>query len=265
MFKDILKKGYIVFFSQKRNLKSLSSLVFVNIAVAGVGFFTQVEIANVLGKESFGFIAYGVAIAAFCAVVIRFALDRTMVRDLIHYPDRFAATVKASLILRFALFTVVTALILGWKLFQPQNSDVTWGVVLIIIANAAMSLDLKGVYDSWHKMGRHAFYNLLQRGLFFTVIWIVIVYAPESLSVFTIGAATFVAVSFYLTVQYLWAMKRLPQDGTNESLVLRAFNMARGNVFVWLAALAALSFGPLNQLVLKNYHGAAELGGYAAA
>lgn len=264
-FEHLLKKVHAIIISQKRNIKSLSVLVFVNFAVAGVGAITQLKIANMLGRESFGIIAYSLAIAAFCAVVIRFALDRTMVRDLIHHPNRFTATVKASLILRFTLLVFVAVLILGWKIFQAPNGDVTWGIVLIIVANAAMSLDLKGVYDSWHEMSRHAFYVLLQRGLYFMVIWIVIANAPELLSVFTVGAATFVSVSIYLTLQYSWAMRRLPEDETNENLVILAFSMARGNVYLWLAALAALSFGPLNQVVLKNYHGAAELGSYAAA
>lgn len=251
--------------AQKRNIQNLSVLVFVNFAVAGVGFVTQVKIANVLGKESFGFIAFGVAIATYCAVIVRFGLDKTLVRDLIHYPDRFAATVKASLILRFSLLALVIALVLGWKIFQPPDGDVTWGVVLIIVANAAMSVDLQGIYDSWHKMSRHALYNLLQRGLYFLIIWFIVITNPEALSVFSVGAATLVSVSIYLALQYYWAMKRLPAGEVSDNLGRLAFNMMRGNVLVWLAALAGLSFGPLNQLVLKHFHGAAELGGYAAA
>jgi len=251
--------------AQKRNIKQLYFLVLVNFTIAGIGFVTQVKIANVLGRESFGLIAYGVVIATYCGVVIRFGLDRTLVRDLIHYPGRFAATVKASLIIRFTLLTLVIALVLGWKLFQPSTGDITWGVVLIIVANAAMSVNLQSVYDSWHQMSRHALYNLLQRSLYFMVIWFIVINNPEALSVFSIGLATFVSVFIYLVFQYSWAMKRLTADDAGEKLAPLAFNMARRNVLLLLAAFAGLSFGPLNQLVLENYHGTAELGGFAAA
>jgi O-antigen/teichoic acid export membrane protein len=72
--------------SQKRNLQNLSVLFFVNSLIAGIGFVTQVKIANTLGWESFGLLAYGLAIAAYGGAVIRFGLDRALVRDLIHHP-----------------------------------------------------------------------------------------------------------------------------------------------------------------------------------
>lgn len=265
MLKNLVEKTRQAIISQKRALKSLSILVIVKFAVAGIGFITQVKIANTLGKETFGYIAYGVAIATYSTVIIRFGLDRTMVRDLIHYPDRFAATVKASLIVRFSLLALVIVLVIGWKVFQNPSGDISWGVILIIIANAAMSVDLQGVYDSWHKMTRHALYNLLQRGLYFLTIWYMVVTDPEILDVVTVGMAMFVSASIYLILQYSWAIRKLPTDSATEKMIPLAFKMIRANVYIWLATLAGLSFGPLNQLVLKHYHGTTELGGYAAA
>jgi O-antigen/teichoic acid export membrane protein len=262
---SLINKIQSLLATQRRNLKNLSSLVFVNFAVAGIGFFTQIKIANTLGKESFGYIAFGVAIATYCAVIIRFALDRTLVRDLIHYPDRFTAIVNASLMLRVTLLILIMTVIILWKLMQPSDTDVTWGVVLIIIANSLMSLDLQGVYDSWHEMSRHAYYNLVQRSLYFSMIWYLAIYQTETLSVLSVGMATLLAVCVYLMLQYSWAMRRLPSGGGKVNLMRMAFNMMRGNVVIWIAALAGLSFGPLNQLVLKHYYGAIELGGYAAA
>lgn len=251
--------------SQKRNLKNVSGLLFVNFAVAGVGFITQLKIANVFGREEFGLIAYGMAIAAYGGVMVRFGMDRTLVRDLTHFPGRFTAIVKASLALRFALLTLVIAAIITWKLAFPAESDLTWGVVLIIIANTAMSVDLQGVFDSWHKMTRHALFNLLQRGLYFAAIWTLLFTAPGLLSVFTVGVVSLVSVTVYLALQYIWVMRRLPSINTKEKIMPMALKLARGNVVVWVAALLGLSFGTFNQLALKHYQGSAELGGYAAA
>lgn len=263
--RGLYKRLLAIFSSQKRNLKNVSVLLFVNFAVAGVGFITQIKIANVFGKEEFGLIAYGMAIASYGAVIVRFGMDRTLVRDLTHFPGRFTATVRASLALRFALLILVIAAIITWKLAFSSESDLTWGVVLIIIANTAMSVDLQGVFDSWHKMTRHALFNLLQRGLYFAVIWTLLFSAPSLLSVFTVGVASLVSVTVYLALQYIWVMRRLPSINTKERLIPMALKLARGNVIVWVAALVGLSFGCFNQLVLKHYQGAAELGGYAAA
>lgn len=251
--------------AQKRNIKSLSILVFVNFLIAGLGFLTQLQIANTLGKESFGLIAFGMAVATYGAVIIRFGLDKTLVRDLIHFPDRYTATVKASLILRFALLGVFAATILSWKMLSPGADDISWGVVLIIIANAAMSMDLQAVYDSWHKMSLHAMFNLAQKGVYFSLIWIILLVNPSLLSVLWVGVATTISVIIYLSQQYAWALKRMPASNVSSGGARMAVELARGNIVIWISALAGLSFGTLNQLMLKYYHGSAELGGYAAA
>lgn len=250
---------------QKRNLQNLSMLVFVNFLMAGIGFITQVKIANTLGKESFGLLAYGLAIAAYGGVIVRFGLDKTLVRDLIHYPERFGELVFASLLLRWVLFGFVVIALLGWKLAAGAGSDVSWGLLLIIIASSMMSMDLQPVYDSWNKMGRHAVYNLIQRCLYFVAIWFLILSAPGRLSIFWIGVATLGSVVLYLVIQHSWAIKRIDFSSSRQPLFRAAIRMAKGNTTIWFAAMGALSFCSLNQLILKYYCGAAELGGYAAA
>ncbi len=263
--KGFMQRFHSLLASQRRNLQNLSALVFVNFLTAGIGFFTTVKIANTIGKETFGLLAYGFAIAAYAGVFIRFGLDRTLVRDLIHYPERFGELVATSLLLRWILFTFVGAVFLAWKLAAGAGSDVSWGLLLIIIANSMMAMDLQPVYDSWNKMGRHAVYNLIQRCLYFAAIWTIIVIAPGRLNILWIGVATLGSVVLYLVMQHSWAMKRIIFSASRQPLFPAAIRMAKGNTTIWLAAMGGLSFGSLNQLVLKHYCGTAELGGYAAA
>lgn len=251
--------------AQKRNLQNLSVLVLVNFIIAGLGFATQVKIANTLGRETFGMLAYGLALAAYGGVVIRFGLDRTLVRDLIHHPRQAGELVAASLVLRWVLFGLTVLALLMWKLTTATNSDISWGLLLVIAANAMMSMDLQPVYDSWHRMSRHAVYNLIQRGLYFVAIWSVIAIAPAKLSLLSIGMATMGTVIFYLVLQHTWAMTRLTLPAVPRTIFATTMRMARGNLTIWLASIGTLSFGSLNQLMLKHYRGAAELGGYAAA
>lgn len=263
--KSLIPRLCSVLVSQRRNLKNLSVLVIINFIIAGIGFFTTVKIANTLGKGTFGLLAYGLAISAYSSVIVRFGQDRTLVRDLIHYPEQFRAIVSASYLLRWLFLGIVVVVLVLWKLAAGYSSDLSWGLLMVIIANTMMSMDLQPVYDSWHKMSRHAIYNLIQRLLYFMIIWTTIIAFPQSLTISRIGAASLVSVFFYLVLQHRWAMKRIGSGSGHVPLLGMAVKMARGNSTLLLAAIGGLSFGNLNQLVLKHYCGTAELGSYAAA
>ena len=262
---SLVYRFYRLLTSQRRNLQNLSVLVIVNFIMAGIGFLTTVKIANTLGKGTFGLLAYGLAISAYGAVFVRFGQDRTLVRDLIHHPDQFGLIVSASYLLRWFFLGIVIVVLFVWKLFAGYSSDLTWSLLIVIIANTMMSMDLQPVYDSWHKMSRHAIYNLIQRSLYFLIIWGTIIISPQSLTIFRIGVASLISVVLYLVLQHRWAMKQIDISSDTVPLFGMIIKMARGNFTLLLAAIGCLSFGNLNQLVLKHYCGTAELGSYAAA
>lgn len=251
--------------SQKAHLQNLSVLIVVNFLLAGLGFATRVKIANTLGKEQFGLLAYGLVLGSYGAVFVRFGLERTLIRDLIHYPKRFANLVTASLALRGILLAVVLVALILWKCLVGIGTDLSWGVIAVVLSSSVISLDLQAVYDSWQRMSRHAIYRLVQKCCYFVFIWFVVLSAPDRLSINIIGSAMLGAVTFYLMMQYRWAFKRIDFSRAKESLRKATLALGRENLLVWLAGLGSLSFGALNQLVLKYYKGNAELGGYAAA
>ncbi|MDH4240183.1 MAG: oligosaccharide flippase family protein [Phycisphaerae bacterium] len=251
--------------SQKKHVQNLSVLVCVNFLVAGLGFITKVKIANTLGKAEFGLFAYGIAIASYGAAIIGFGLNRTLVRDLIHFPKRQGQLVVSSLLLRGFMFLVVTLALLIWKYFSPAVSDLTWGVVLLIFGQSMLGLELKAVYDSWGKMSRHAVYNLIQRCVYFAAVWLMIMLSPRSLSVFWLGIFTISAVIFYMILQCKWAFNRIDFGGISRSMYSATLGLARGNLIIWFSTLGCLSFGIINQIILKFYEGKESLGGYAAA
>lgn len=251
--------------SQKSRLKNLSALVAVNIIIMGLGFVTKVAIANILGKESFGQFAYAMALGAFGMVFVRFGLDRTLVRDLIHYPDKFSRLVSGSILLRVTMFLFIIACIAIVKTHFPQTGDMTLGIILIAIATTVISLDLQSVYDSWHMMQRHAIYNLVHKCCYFIILWTVIIITPDLLSIEIIGYAMLIAVSLYLVIQYKWAMQKIDFTGLNFNIVNTAISMAKNNLLIYAAAIGGLVIGTLNQILLKNISGDEQLGDYSAA
>lgn len=255
---------YNLILSQKQNLHKLSVLVIVNLIVAGLGFITKVKIANTLSKADFGLFAYALAIAACSAVIIRFGFDRTLVRDLIHFPKRQGQLVASSLLLRGFLFLVVTLALFVWKYFSPTESDLTWGVVLVILGQSMIGLELKAVYDSWGKMNRHAFYFLIYRCLYLTAIWLTIILFPKQFSVFWIGVFLVLACLFYMFLQGFWAFKRIDFSGIKKTIFNNTLVLARGNLIIWFSCIGALLISVFNQLILKHFSGLESLGNYAA-
>lgn len=249
--------------SQKKQVQNLFVLVLVNFFIAGFGFLTRVKIANILGREGFGLLAYALALGSYGAVIVGFGLDRTLVRDLIHYPRHFGQLVAGSLVLRGLLLVVVILALVSWKL-TFANSELSWGVIAVIVGTSLMALDLQAVYDSWQKMSRHAVYNLVQRCCYYVLIWTVILFFPGKLSIGLIGGGTMASIVLYLFIQQRWAFKRIEFYKAKESLAKVAIKLGFANLMVWAAAIGCLSFGVLNQLVLKSFSGTAALGGYAA-
>jgi len=262
---DLSGRLWKVVISQKKHVQNLSVLVCVNFLVAGLGFITKVKIANTLSKADFGLFAYGLAIASYGAAIIHFGLNRTLVRDLIHFPKRQGQLVTSSLLLRGFMFLVVTLALLIWKFFSPAVSDLTWGVVLLVFGQSMLGLELKAVYDSWGKMSRHAVYNFIQRCVYFVAVWLMIILSPKSLSVFWLGIFTIATVTFYMILQCKWAFNRIDFGEISKSIFSATLALARGNLIIWFSTLGCLSFGTINQIILKLYEGKESLGGYAAA
>lgn len=248
----------------RHHIGIVSSLVVIQFFTLIVGFITQIKIANTLGKEIFGQLAFGLALGACGQVIIRFGLDRTLVRDLIHDPEHTANIVRASLVLRYSITAMVVLTLLLWKMVLSA-SGMGWGLFFIVIGNSILSLDLQPVYDAWQKIRRHAVYYLIQRGIYFGVVWSTIFLFPGELTIYWLGLATLGTVLMYLFLQHRWAMRQLPPVPVRKMLFPEAFDLARRNLWVWLAALSGLFLVQFNQLLLKHYMGYAELGGYAAA
>ncbi|NPU84520.1 MAG: oligosaccharide flippase family protein [Syntrophaceae bacterium] len=249
----------------RSSIENVSFLVFVNIIIAAAGWLTQIKIANTLGKDAFGQFAFAVVIGTFLQVFIRFGLDRTLVRDLIHYPDRFSALVRASLFLRYILTIITISALLTLKLLFLQYY-ISWGVFLIITATAILSLDLQPVYDVRQNIKLHAIFFLFQKFFYLILIWIGIFILKDSFSILFIGSSLLISVVLYLALQHNFVMRRMKSRKESYSELANGIVwLFRNNTFIWFSAIAGLVTAMINQVILKEYCGYAELGGYAAA
>jgi len=253
------------FVSHRASLQTVSVLVLINLVVASLAFVTRVKIANVLGRADFGLFSYGLALAAYGVAIVQFGLDRTLVRDLVHWPARTGPIVAASIVLRGGVLLALAAALLLWKSTRMGRNDVSWGLLLIIFGGSIVALDLRSVYDTWGNMIRHAMYYLVSRMLFFCPIWLMLVWAPGGLSIFWIGVFTVGSALVYLWLQYMWAFRRIDFSQAKGGLRARVMALGRANVTIWVSSVVGLVVVTANQILLKVMGGKEELGTYAAA
>jgi len=248
----------------KQLLHTLFSLVFINLVIAGLGLVTRVSIANLIGIESFGKLAFGLAVGTFGLLFVQFGLEKSLVRDLVHLPARFGEIVEASLLVRAILFLAFMAgLIVSAVFFVETNSD-TIGISLIILATVASAFSLGGVYDAWKEMRRHAVYYLVQRLTYFTLIWLVIFIPDWDLSLSQIGMFLMVGVIASLLFEFRWAWPRIDFK-RKQGLWPSTLFIVHSNIWIWVAVLTGHTVVYLSQIFLKFFSGNVELGGYSAA
>jgi hypothetical protein len=194
---------------QRGRLNNLAVLLVANVFTAGVGFVTTVTIANTLGAARFGELAYALAIGGILAVNVRFGMDRSLIRDLAHYPERFNETLAASLLARGLLLVFSLGGLVVLAALPIAGLELSWGMLLVIAATALNPLQIANVFDIWEVQGRHALYGCLERGLYFALVWAVVLAAPERLGLAWIGLAALATTLLYLFVQYRYAWNRL--------------------------------------------------------
>lgn len=245
-------------------LDNLFSLLFIYIAVAGVGFITRVKIANVIGKEAFGDLAFAIAVGTYGLMFVQYGLEKSLVRELVHFPERFGELLKASLVLRLGLFVIFLLVLVVTGPFLLRSPEYSWRMVPVIIATAILAFRLQGVYDAWKEMRRHAIYFMIQRCTYFALVWCVILVPFLSLSLGLVGVFMMAAAVTGIFLQYRWALPRInfaPVEGLRSSTTF----VMRSNFWIWLAVLSGLSIDYMSQIILKYRAGSAELGGYSAA
>jgi O-antigen/teichoic acid export membrane protein len=245
-------------------IDTLISLVGVNLFIAGLSFVTTIMIANALGREKFGDLSFAIAVGSYGLIFIQYGLDKSFVRELVHFPNRFGELLKASLLLKSMLFVLFLFFLVVVVALFLHHSGFSLEMVPVILATAFAAFQLNGVYDAWREMKRHAVYHMIERCIYFALVWFVIFVPFTALSLGLIGAFMMMSTVTGLFLQYHWALPRInfkSVQGTWPSTIF----IIRSDVFIWLAVLSGLSIEYLSQIILKWYAGSSELGVYSVA
>jgi O-antigen/teichoic acid export membrane protein len=254
--------------AQRARLGTLAVLLSSNLFTAGIGFLTTVAVANTLGAARFGELAYAYAIGGILAVNIRFGMDQTLIRDLTHSPERFGGLLAASVFLRTLFLLVIVAGYLVLRMTGIEAVELSLGSLLVVLATMLLPLQIANVFDVWESQGLHAVYFLVQRCVYFVIVWGVLLFAADELSILWIGSALLISTLLFLLLQYRHVWTRVSQrirELSPAEIRRTSLELIRSNFWLWLASVAALGLTALNSVVLKHVSGSADLGVYAAS
>lgn len=245
----------------KDMLHNVVGLAFFN-ALGGLCVMaTQVKLANYLGASVYGIYAYCIAIGEVGAMFVRYGRNKTMVRDLIQFPEKRDTLVVSTLFLsliNLALFMIVT-----FACHKPLDIEVNWTYFLLILSPCFASLSLGPVYECLRMMSWNSIYVLLQKFAFLIAIWsLFFLYFHVNLLVIGIIVVfTWIAV---ILMEYYEIGTQLHINFLKTVRLQELWKLYKDNFVIFLSCVTGVAFGPLIRLILNNYTDSSSVGIYAA-
>lgn len=239
--------------------------------VVGLAFFnclgglcvmaTQVKLANYLGASVYGVYSYCLAIGEVGGMFVLYGRHKTMVRDLIQYPEKRESLVVSTFVL--SLINLVLFVVITFACHEPLGIEVSWTYFLLILSPSFLSLSLTPVYESLRMMSWNSMYNLLQKFTFLVIIW-GLFWFHYQVSLFSIGlivAATWMIVVF---MEYYEIGTQLHINFIKKVKICELWQLYKDNFVIFLSCATGVAFGPILRLVLNNYADSRSVGIYAA-
>lgn len=247
--------------AHKEMLHNVVGLAFFNTLGGACVMATQVKLANYLGASVYGIYAYCIAIGEVGAMFVRYGRNKTMVRDLIQYPEKRDSLVVSTFFLsliNLALFLIVTFLCHDFF-----DIEVNWTYFLLILSPCFVSLSLGPVYESLRMMGWNSIYALLQKFGFLIIIW-VLFFSHYQVSLFTIGGIVVATWLVVVLMEYYEIGTQLHINFIQKVKIGEIWNLYKDNFVIFLSCVTGVAFGPLLRLILNNYADSKSVGIYAA-
>ncbi|MBG9375483.1 oligosaccharide flippase family protein [Panacibacter sp. DH6] len=250
-FKKYLSVKYILSFSLLNYLQSAISLI------------VSVLLAKELGREEYGYFAYGMVYANTLFIIMQFGTDKTLVRDLVQR-DQPEITISSAGWLWFMLGIVIVGMISVWAFGFAGFSSKTAIVVLICSALGFMrGMSPMPWFDYKGKANYHSSILLIDRLIFVAATLLIVFFYKNEQAIISIALAQFLAraITIFLEWKYVASTAKL----TLKPVYTEIKTIARDNVWVWLGAMGNLLMTQVNQLMIDGKFGVKELALYGFA
>ncbi len=228
-----------------------------------LGVVVTVWLARYLQPNDFGLYSYSISFVALFGFLSYLGLDGIVTRDLVRQPQDHKQLLGTVFVLRLAGSLVAIGLIIVAAFLFVQDSNARW---LIIIVSASLLFDSFNVVDFWFQARVENKYSAIARSsstILGGLIYIGLIMANASLAAF--GAAFVLqqaskAVALWLVYRY-----KGHQIVTWQYSGLAARKLLSQSWPLILSSAGSLIYLKVDQIMLGNMVGAAEVGIYSVA
>ncbi len=246
-------------------LLNTSWIMAEKIFTMGVSFFIIVLLARYLGPERYGILAYALSMTGLFATAGHMGLGGLVVREIVKKPDDSGKIMGTSLVLKFFGFVIGFITLLSYAfVYEERQGEVFW--VLIIVASSLFFRSFD-VVDYWFQAHVQAKFTAIARSISLMITACfnaAIMLAGGNLLFFAFSAplqslmgCCLLMLFFRVTADLSIASWRVDINKVNELL-------SQGWV-IFLGAIFATIYLKVDQIMLKWFVGAEEVGFYAVA
>lgn len=247
--------------AHKELLHNVFGLAFFNALGGLCVMVTQVKLANYLGASVYGVYSYCLAIGEVGAMFVRYGRNKTMVRDLIQWPEKRDSVVVSTFFL--SIINLVIFLIITFICYRPLDIEVSWTYFFLILSPCLASLTLGPLYESLQMMSWSSIYALLQKFGFLTILWVLFLFKLK-VSLLTIGILVVSSWLLVYVLEYYEVIKQLKINFIQKIKLSELWNLYKDNFIIFLSCVTGVVFGPLLRLILNHYSDSVSVGIYAA-
>ena len=245
----------------KDMLHNVVGLAFFN-ALGGLCVMaTQVKLANYLGASVYGVYSYCLAIGEVGALFVRYGRNKTMVRDLIQFPEKRNSIIVSTSFL--SLINLGLFLAVAFVCHKPLDIEVNWTYFLLILSPCIAQISLGPVYESLKLMSWSSIYALLQKFGFLAVIWPLFFFHFD-VGLFEIGIIVVIVGIVVVAMEYYEIGTQLHINFLSKVRLIGIWNLYKSNFVIFLSCVTGVAFGPLIRLILNSYTDSKTVGIYAA-
>jgi O-antigen/teichoic acid export membrane protein len=254
-------EGRLIF---QKTISNTGWLFFDKIVRLGVGLFVGAWVARYLGPDQYGLLSYVIAFVSLFSAMATLGLDGIVVRNIVRDPASKEEILGTAFVLK--LIGGIAALLLSTGsliILRPSGSLVHW---LVGITAAGMIFQALDPIDFWFQSQIQSKYVVYARTTAFSLIAVIkialILTAAPLMAFACAGMAEIALASIGLMIVY--------QSKGNNIKAWRA-NLACGKSLLrdsWpliLSGIMVSIYGRIDQVMIGNMVGNAEVGIYSAA
>lgn len=252
---------YSKFSAHQGTMQNVIGLLAFNALGGLLIIVTNIKLANVLGAAAFGIYSYYLAIGEIGSNIVRYGRHKTMLRELVQYPDRRNITITYTVWISIINLILFLATIIVFH--NQMDIQLSIVAILLILSPCLISLDFQPVYESFRLISWHSIYYLIQKILFIVGVWAILL-LNNRLSIGNAAIILFLSWIIVVVIQYWEVIHQLHINIFKQFKIRDLFRFYKSGFIIAVVCVLGCAFGPIIQMIMKQSSNEISVGLYAA-